>query len=63
MADRRPVCGSCERGIRPCAPCCRHGGWVHRHSDAHECDNAGTVAYPFRVLAEWERALPAPGTT
>jgi hypothetical protein len=56
MTDRRPVCGSCERGIRPCAPCCRHSGWVHRHSGKHECDESKAVAFAKLYWPPWKAA-------
>jgi hypothetical protein len=46
--DKPPACGNprCRRGIRACAPCCRHGGWVHRHNGEHACgDPEGVTAY------------------
>jgi hypothetical protein len=54
--DKPPVCAACGRGIEPCAPCCRHSGWVHRHNGLHECEPSADTGRPLaagRTMAAW----------
>jgi hypothetical protein len=47
--SRGPICAHCDRQVIPCAPCCRHTGWRHKHDDGHLCDPkdpTGTMAFP-----------------
>lgn len=51
--ERPPLCIHCNKSVKPCAPCCRHSGWLHRRDDGHLCDPhnpAGTMAMPNSVL-------------
>ena len=35
MTERPPLCPSCGLSVKPCAPCCRHSGWVHAKDGTH----------------------------
>lgn len=64
---RPPLCGSCGQGIRSCAPCCRHTGWVHRDTGDHGCASGSGQAVPAiasqRVIADATPAPEGPDTT
>jgi len=47
---KQPACAGCGLEIMPCAPCCRHSGWVHRHDGSHRGPD-GHAAFPFRLPA------------
>lgn len=49
VPEKPPTCRHCSRTVMACAPCCRHGGWVHKHDKGHLCDPldpTGHLAFP-----------------
>jgi hypothetical protein len=51
LTRRGPFCRDCGEPIKPCAPCCRHSGWLHKATGKHECGGAEGSAFPATVTS------------
>jgi hypothetical protein len=42
-------CTACGEPVKPCAPCCRHSGWVHKDG-SHQCAGGQGSAFPASAV-------------